>query len=288
MTIDYATREYIKVGNYSNILFEYNKLEADDRIGWSVHLHDKMALILHKLAMAHPDWTFVVKGGVKDVANKCWRNSHDTRVIFDDEVLGEIKLDTWKNGTPYEIDCHAISAARSRRGGAWTTKFEKAYKLVEENFRPMELGQRLQQAKGAIQSTVGSNAWQSTRRFANAMEKLHLPLAAYVAAHLEEIKSALPANSAADLDTLVSTLAEYNDAINLNNAVQNKTGVMVLVHGDKYYLSDDDFSTYDCMPSHLIPSEISGKIGVLKAFDQDSVSVETIGMRVNKNTYFII
>ena len=139
MTIDYDKYEYVKVGNYSNILYEYPKAEAEDRVGWDVLLHAKMQPFLHKLAMAHPDWTFVMRHGGRDAVNKCWRNSHETRVVCDGETIGEIKLDTWKNGTPFEIDCPAISAARSRRGGAWTTKAEKAYKLVEENFRPMEL-----------------------------------------------------------------------------------------------------------------------------------------------------
>ena len=288
MTINYEDNEYIKIGNYSNILFEYKKAEAEDRVGWTVHLHERMALMLHKLSMAHPDWTFVVRHGARDAINKCWRNSHDTRVICDGETIGEIKLDTWKNGTPFEIDCPAISAARSRRGGAWTTKAEKAYKLVEENFRPMELAQRLHRAQQSIKSNLGSNVWSTTRRFTNVMEKLHEPLAAFVVKNLDEIKKRMSPSAVVHLDALVDALVEYENAMKINDMVQNNRGTMVYVHGDNYYLSNDGFANFHVVASHELPSDIAGKLGVLKAFDQDSVAVETIGLRVDKSTYFII
>lgn len=288
MTINYEDNEYIKIGNYSNILYEYHKVEAADRVGWTVNLHEKMALMLHKLSMAHPDWTFVVRGGARDLYAKCWRNAHDTRVICEDEVIGEIKLDTWKSGTPFEIDCSAISAARARRGGAWTTKPEKAYKLVEENFRVLSLTERFRKTIERVKSTVGSNVWGATRKFSSVMDKLERPLAAYVAAHLDEIKEALPASLSRDLDTLVEYAAELEEATKLNNAMQNNIGITVLVHGDIYYLSHDGFATYDSMPSHVLPGDIAGKIGVLKAFDQDGTAIDNIGIRINKNTYFIL
>lgn len=288
MTIDYDKYEYVKVGNYSNILYEYPKAEAEDRVGWDVLLHAKMQPLLHKLAMAHPDWTFVMRHGGRDVVNKCWRNSHETRVICEDEVIGEIKLDTWKNGTPFEIDCPAISAQRSRRGGAWTTKAEKAYKLVEENFRPMQLKERLLRAQQSIKSTVGSNVWGTQRRFTNVMEKLQRPLAAYVVANMNEVKQQLPTSHAADLDALLDNLTEYEHALKVNELVQHDGGTMVHVQGESHYISNNSFTDCTVVASHELPSDIAGKIGVLKAFDQDGVIVETIGLRVNKNTYFIL
>lgn len=287
MTIDYDVNEYIKVGNYSNILFGYDKEHKEDRIGWTPYLHERMQSLLHKLSMAHPDWTFVTRHGARDAVNKCWRNVHDTIVICDDEVIGEIKLDTWKNGTPFEIDCPAISAARSRRGGAWTTKLEKAYKLVEENFRPMQLAERLHRARQSAISTIGSNVWAATRKLNNNMNNLEEPLAAYIVAHVEELKREFPAKYAPDLEAVAPQLAEFIEAKRLNNAVQNNTGTMVIVHGDTYYLSNDGFSNFVSLASHELPEDIAGKIGVLKAFDQDGVAVETIGIRTNKNTYFI-
>lgn len=288
MTIDYDKYEYVKVGNYSNILYEYPKVEAEDRVGWDVLLHAKMQPFLHKLAMAHPDWTFVMRHGGRDAVNKCWRNSHETRVICDGETIGEIKLNTWKNGTPFEIDCPAISAARARRGGAWTTKPEKAYKLVEENFRPMELAQRLYRAQQSIKSTLGSNVWSTTRRFNNVMESLQEPLAAYLLKNIDDVKKHIPVNKVTVLESLVETMQEHQNALKVNDMVQNNRGTMVYVYGDSYYMSNDGFANFHVVASHELPGDIAGKIGVLKVFDHDNALIADVGLRLDKNTYFII
>ena len=64
MTIDYNKHEYSKVLNYSNVLYEWHPTESDRPAkGWGVELHPKMQPFIHKLAMAHPDWTFVLRHG---------------------------------------------------------------------------------------------------------------------------------------------------------------------------------------------------------------------------------
>lgn len=290
MSIDYSKSNYVRVGNYSNVLYEYDKRYEEDYAGFIPHLHEKISPMVHKLSLAHPDWTFVMSGGRIDRINKRWANVHNTRVVCEDEAIGVFKLDTWKNGTPIEVDCPAISASRARRGGAWTTKPDKAYKLVEQNFRPMETGVKLRKSTEKLKSVVSSNYWGANRKFGDIMERLRHPLAAYTLANMEDVKNSpfFPAASVAELEAMPERFAAYKDANYLEQSLKNNNGTIVVVMKDKYYVSRDGFATHEIKASHELSDDLAGKIGVLKALDVDDQMVETIGIRVEKNTYFIL
>lgn len=290
MTIDYSRHNYVPVGNYSNVLYEYDKRYEEDYAGFVPQVHTKMMPMVHKLSLAHPDWTFILSGGGINHIDKRWANVHKVEVVCDNERLGTIQLDTWKTDTPFEVNSPAISAARSRRGGAWTTKPEKAYKLVEQNFYPMDTGARLRKSTEKLKSTIQTNMWGANRKFSELIERLRQPLAAYVLANMEDVKNSpfFPAASIPELEAMPERFATFKEANYLEQSLKNNNGTIVVVMKDKYYVSRDGFATHEVKASHELTDDLAGKIGVLKALDVDDQMVETIGIRVEKNTYFIL
>jgi hypothetical protein len=286
--IDYDKHEYTKVGNYSNVLYEWHPTESSRAATWRVELHEKMQPFIHKLAMAHPDWTFVMRGGGSHNDSQTKVNVHSTRVICEDEMIGTIELDTWKNGIPFEIDCPAIKAARERGRAAWTTKPEKAYKLVEQNFRPSTILHKMQSGRAELRNVLSNRLYAAKRRFGDTIEKLHLPLSAYISRHLEEIKASVAVQHHATLDAIPALAKEWHGADIAVNAAMYDASTYVMTRGGKYYVMQGSEREYRVMTAEELPEDLASKLGLLKALDTNDEFVDGVGMRTEKSIYFIL
>lgn len=286
--IDYDKHEYSKVGNYANVLYEWHQTESSRAAAWRIELHEKMQPFIHKLAMAHPDWTFVMKGGGSHNDTQTKVNVHSTRVICEDEVIGTFELDTWKNGTPFEIECPAIKAARERGRGAWTTKPEKAYKLVEQNFRPRTILNKLQAGRSELRHLISNRSYTAKRRFADTLEKLHLPLSAYISRHLEEIKAFMDVRHHTTLDAIPALAREWHGADIAANAAVYDAATYVMTRDNKYYVMQGSDTEYKIMTAEELPHDLASKLGLLKALDTDDEFVDGVGVRTGKSIYFIL
>lgn len=289
MTINYDLHEYTKVGNYSNVLYEWHPNESHRATGgWGVELHEKMQPLIHKLAMAHPDWTFVMRGGGSHTDGERKVNVSTTCVLCEGEVIGSIELDIWKNGTPFEISCRALLAKRQRRGGAWTTKPEKAYKLVEQNFTTRSTQERLKAGRSEVRGTTGSQYYRAQRMFNETMEKINAPLAAYIQSNMDAIKAALPVTAHAHLDAIPRLARQVHETSIVSNAAAYDSGAYVLIRDGKYYVMGGRDDTYSVLAPEELPGDMAAKLGMLKALDTNDEIIEGVGVRAESGIYFIL
>lgn len=286
--IDYNKHAYSKVGSYSNVLYEWHPTERDRADTWQIELHNKIAGIIHKMAMAHPEWMIVMRGGGSHSDRQTKLNVHDARVICEGEVIGSLEVDLWKTGEPIEVNCSAIQAKRQRRGGAWTTKVEKAYKLVEQNFCARSIFDRLKTGRGEVRSFTGSQSWGEQRKFSDAMGKLHEPLAAYIHNNIETLKAALPVAYHAQLEAVPELARRLTEANIVANAASYDSGTYVLIREGKYYVMKGGDDSYETLSSEELPADIATKVGMLKAFDTNDEIVEGVGVRMASGIYFVL
>lgn len=286
--IDYNKHAYSKIGSYSNVLYQWAPSETERAATWTIHMHHKMASIIHKLAMAHPDWTFVMQGGGSDIIREQKTGVHTTHVLCDGEVIGTMGIDLWKSGNPYEISCPAINASRQRGRGAWTTKPEKAYKLVEQNFRPRSIVDRFKAGRSELRGKISSVAYGERRVLANTMEKLGNPLVAYIVNNMDTVKAALPVSTHANLDVIPSLAKRVNESEIVANAVTYDRGAYVMIRDGKYYVLGAGDENYSVLAPEELPEDMAAKLGMLKAFDTNDEILEGVGMRSANGIYFIL
>lgn len=290
MTIDYNKHNYIKVGNYSNIFYEFPNDSAVDT-SWAVEIMPRIAPLYHKIAMAHPDWTIVLTGGVTDHGGHRKYNVSAAKVICDDEIIGSIGIDSWKSGHPFTVSCDKIRNERLRGSGAWTTKIEKAYKLVEENFSAVPVATKVYRAASKISQLISGETYKKGRAVDDGLTKLHPALAAYIANNLAEISKA-PEMAGVNMQLeVIPTLLEQKAVVDsFSSSVRNGHGYVVLTYKDKYLVQPNaapsgDFHTLTA--SELTP-DMASKIGLLKALDTNDEFIEGVGVRTDNNAYFIL
>ena len=291
MTIDYNKYNYTKIGSYSNVLYEWPNDSQRDYSQWVLELNTRMAPLGHKIAMAHPEWTLVMTGGFNSNIEPKRSGIVNVKVVCEDEVIGTIGLDSWKTGTPYSISCDKIANARERGRAAWTTKLEKAYKLVEENFAPVSLPTKVQRAVSNLSQVISAAAYGRQRAFNEGMSKLHPALAAYIVNNLAEISKApelVGVNM--QLEVIPTLVEDQRVADSFSYAVRNGHGHTVLIHKDKYLVQSTAAPSGDfhVLTASDLTEDMASKIGLLKALDSDNEIIEGVGVRTNGNAYFIL
>lgn len=291
MTIDYNKNNYTKIGSYSNVLYEWPNDSQHDYNQWTLELNARMAPLVHKIAMAHPEWTLVMTGGFNSNIEPKRSGIVNVKVVCEDEVIGTIGLDSWKTGTPYSISCDKIANARERGRAAWTTKLEKAYKLVEENFAPVSLPTKMHRAVNNLSQVISTAVYNRSRACSDALTRLHPALAAYIVNNLAEISKAPEmVGVSTQLEVIPTLLEDKRIGESFSHATRNGQGFVVVIHKDKYLVKANAAPSGDfhVLTASDLTEDMASKIGLLKALDTDNEIIEGVGVRTNGNAYFIL
>lgn len=289
MTIKYDDYDYVKVGHYSNVVMELRK-ERTCKDTEKVQLCSFMEQLIYKVALQHPEWTFVSDDPTWNSSSEFWRG-YRFRVYAGTELMGLIRRDGYyEDSFKYEINSDRIAKGRMRRGGMCTKDLKKAIKAINEGFQPKTLEERKQKALSEMDSHKHTVDWRITRVMQDCLSSMLPALASYIGLNYEEMRPVLagfgaPANA---LDALPKNLERCKGVWQLRVVRQNKTGTTVVLVDDRYMLIPDaDFTASTVVTASQLSEDMSRKIGVLKLFNETEEVLEDIGMRMDETTFYI-
>jgi len=290
MTIDYKKNNYVKVGNYTNLMAEISKLRAETG---PVKLCPFMEPLMSKLALMHPEWTIV---GIDPRwhLNDEFFQVQKFVIYAGHEVVGRINRDGWRDNAEdykYEIFNERVRQARERSGGMRTKDMKKALKAIDGFFAPTTDEERRSKAVTEMHSHISNVAWKTQRDLNDVFSGVIPAMANYIASNLEELRPALASYGVGEptLDKLVVKLEPYNAMQQVNAARNNKTGTTVVLVEDRYMLiHDSDQTSSVVVTSQQLDPAMAGKIGILKVYENDVEALENVGMRLNSHTFYVL
>ena len=287
--INYSKYDYAKVGHYSNVVMELPKNRSRE-ISSETQLCSFMDALIYKVALKHPEWTFVVVDTDWHSRLERWYGYH-VSVFCGTEFIGRINRDGYSEAMKYDIFNDRIDGVRTRRGGIRTKDLNKAAKTVEEFFKPKSIDERARVALREMSSHVHQTGYRVTRALNDTVTSLLPSLTAYLAANISTIRPALEALGAAapTLDKLMQDYEKFNDVRQVRQSRDYTRGTTVVLMGDRYLLiSDADTSNARLVTAAHLDPDMSRKIGVLKVFDNNEEAIEGIGMRLDATTFYLV
>jgi hypothetical protein len=285
MSIDYTNNNYVKVGNYSNVVNEIpNNRAAKHDVS---NLHEQLEDLIYKLAMKHPEWQFV---GVDS-----WFNATKDafiikrlRVYEQQDELGVIDVDTWRD-VKFEIKNSRISKAMAKRNYKSTKDVNKALKLVEQFFSSKTLKERVHEAVSRVGGDAQQQEWAMRRGFDQLWSTITPALASYVVLNLDALRPALELHGAPG--SVLDKLPEANEKLKVIRTVtkarQQSDGTTVLLHGDRYVVIPDAGPEPQVLTTSQLTDDMRTKLGILKMVG-DGDAVESFGMRINATTFYLL
>jgi hypothetical protein len=290
MTIDYKKNNYVKVGNYTNLMAEISKLRAETG---PVKLCPFMEPLMSKLALMHPEWTIVgidPRWHINDEFFQVQKFS----IYAGHELVGRVLRDGWRDSGEdykYEIFNERVRQARERSGGMRTKDMKKALKAIDGFFAPTTDDERRGKALSEMSSHLSNTAWKSQRELNDIFSGVMPAMARYIVSNLEELRPALISQGIGEpiLDRLVTKLEPYNAMQQINAVRNNKTGTTVVLVEDRYMLiHDSDPMTPVVVTAQQMDPAMAGKIGILKVYDNDTEALDGVGMRLNSYTFYVL
>lgn len=290
MTIDYKTYNYIKIGNYTNLVGEIPKTRTESG---PVKLCPFMEPLITKLALTHPEWTIV---GV----NPRWHINDEFfqvdkfAIYAGHEIVGRVLRDGWrddKSDYKYEIFNERVRQTRERSGGMRTKDMKKALKAIDGFFAPTTDEERRGKAITDMHSHLTNAAWKAQRELNDVFSSVIPAMANYIASNLTELRPVLASYGVGEpvLDKLATRLEPYNNMAQINAARSSKTGTTVVLVEDRYMLiPDSDPHNPVVVTSQQLDPAMAGKIGILKVFDNTDEALAGVGMRLNSYTFYVL
>lgn len=284
MFIDDINHRYTYLNSLKNIVWE----ESNDRVEYpdrDIALHPDMEPLLNRLTKERPTWQY--KSTQRAYGGGPMRVNRFT--IYDgDEDLGEVWSDKhWKTEEPRYYFTN-FRLERSRQRTSYTTKPDVALKRIVKAFHMRTPKERAADATATIRELAGSMLNEATwpvRRAKNVIEKA---LVEYAIKHWSDVQPMLgPDAKIIDLPTLAQ--AEH-EARFMSEAVHNGLGVCLRIEPNGTYSASrpvGDAHEVEIYSEATLPDHIRGALGLLKLME-DKNSVEGIGLRVNRNLYFIL
>lgn len=288
--IDYNKNTYVKIGNFTNVVNEIAKDQiTDTNKNAPSFFHGFLDPLVDKLALMHPEWMLV--------GEDSWYNTHNNRftvkrfrVYENGEDVGSVTYDDWK-GEKFRIHNKRISNAMRKRSAMETKDLKKALKIIEDNFSSKTLIERIAEASSSVATATNNGTWRKRRAFDESASKVIPAFMAYFMANPEQVRPILESYGAPSsaLDRLAGDYTAWKDVNALSNAREANTGTTVILHQDRYILiRDADRNNPQTLTASQLPPEMSAKIGVLKIIDGDEQTIESIGMRVNATTFYLL
>jgi len=290
MTIDYKKFNYVKVGHYTNLLAQIDKLRIETG---PVKLCPFMDPLMSKLALMHPEWTIV---GIDPrwYINDEFFQVQKFVIYAGHEVVGRINRDGWRDNAEdykYEIFNERVRLARERSGGMRTKDMKKALKAIDGFFAPTTNEERRSKAINDMGGHITSAVWKTQRELNDVFSGIIPAMANYIASNLEELRPILASHGVGGptLDKLIVKLEPYSAMAQINTARNNRTGTTVVLVEDRYMLiHDSDQLTPIVVTSQQLDPVMAGKIGVLKVYDNNEEALENVGMRLNPHTFYVL
>jgi len=290
MTIDYKSYNYVKIGNYTNLVGEIPKARTETG---PVKLCPFMEPLISKLALTHPEWTIVGENPGWHINDEFFQ-AHRFSIYAGHDMIGRVLRDGWRasgEDYKYEIFNERVRRSRERSGGMRTKDMKKALKAIDGFFAPTTDEERRSKALGEMSSHITNAAWKTHRALNEVFNLLMPAMTNYIASNLEELRPALEARGvgASTLDKLVAKLEPYNSMAEINAARANKTGTTVVLMEDRYMLiRDSDPIIPVVVTSQQIDPAIAGKIAILKVYDNNEDPLDGVGMRLNAHTFYVL
>ena len=290
MTIDYKTNNYVKIGNYTNLVAEIPKTRTETG---PVKLCPFMEPLITKLALTHPEWT-IVGGSPRWHTNEEFFQVQKFTIYAGHEIVGRVLRDGWRDSGEdykYEIFNERVRQSRERSGGMRTKDMKKALKAIDGFFAPTTAEERRSKAVTEMGSHLQSAAWKAQRELNDVFTLLMPAMANYIVSNMDELRPALEGRGvgASTLDKLVAKLEPYNSMAEINAARSSKSGTTVVLVEDRYMLMhDSDPTTHVIVTSQQMDPAMAGKIAILKVYDNDEDPLDGVGMRLNSYTFYVL
>ena len=290
MTIDYKTNNYVKIGNYTNLVAEIPKTRTETG---PVKLCPFMEPLITKLALTHPEWT-IVGSQPRWHTNEEFFQVQKFTIYAGHEIVGRINRDGWRDSGEdykYEIFNERVRQSRERSGGMRTKDMKKALKAIDGFFAPTTDEERRAKAVSEMGSHLQSAAWKAQRELNDVFISVIPAMANYIASNLTELRPALASYGVGEtvLDKLATRLEPYNVMAQINAARSSKTGTTVVLVEDRYMLiPDSGIATPVVVTSQQLDPSMAGKIAILKVFDNTDEALADVGMRLNSYTFYVL
>ena len=272
-----------------NILFE---IEHGKVVPANMTIDKYIEAVIMAVAKARPDWVLIATGG--------WVRGQDTkemcefRVECKDEVLGKIRWGSMGRFEGARISNKRLAQARSSNREMFTSDPAKATKAVLKYFGSKSLREKVDDMVSHTARVVSAQVNTSEYALNYIKNKITTPMFMYIAANMAECKewmdkAGIPSGV---LEEIPEAYADYCTHNSMRMASLDKTGVDVMLDGEKYLVcgrdnavgvpTDPTYFTTDTLPQH-----IKGAIGMLKLVEKD-VAISDVGIRISDNAFFVI
>ena len=288
--INYNTHNYVKIGNYTNLVAEISKTRTETG---PVKLCPFMEPLITKLALTHPEWT-IVGGGPRWHINDEFFQVQKFTIYAGHEIVGRINRDGWRDSGEdykYEIFNERVRQSRERSGGMRTKDMKKALKAIDGFFAPTTDEERRGKAVTEMASHLQSAAWKAQRELNDVFISVIPAMANYIASNMDELRPALASYGVGEniLDKLSTRLEPYNVMAQINAARSSKSGTTVVLVEDRYMLiPDSDPANPVFVTSQQLDPSMAGKIAILKVYDNTDEALADVGMRLNSYTFYVL
>ena len=277
--IDYSRYDYVKFGNYKNVMIRWDKGDVQK----PVTIMSFVSPLVEKLALYHGNWT-IIGDGMR------WRDDVYTFNVYEDgEYIGYFAESAHRGSKAVDMTSRTIDRSLWRGRYKTTGDLKKAYKIIKDNFVTLGFEDRASAVSSRARAAMTNVAHKMGRDVTNIYDKLRSPLLCYLYHNIASVGPALE-GFGADAHLVNSLRAAYTEmkvGQQGKAAVDNETGVTVVPHKDRFLV---------CVPKQApvlmtqteLPDPLRTKMAMLKLMDQDNVILEDVGIRTDGNIYYIM
>ena len=284
---DYTKYDYTKIAPFSNVSAEIEKGTAS-----TIIFDDFMRPLIEKVALGNPQWELIAYGMNTDYSTGA-KIARRFRVFEGNEYIGSLSKDGYGGNYKFEMDNDRIRNARYRRGGICTKDLKKAYKTVKEHFVAPSTAEVRLRAVQAVNGMVNNEGWSQQRHLDSFFDKYNNILRRYVLENMETARSTLVAYGIPDvvLDDFCEKFPGVMVAQSMSDThSKGRKGTVVLVTDDGNYSlhhpsNPDPFAV---LTANELSPDVKAKLGVLKIVPEAGTPIESIGMKINDTTFYLL
>jgi predicted ribosome quality control (RQC) complex YloA/Tae2 family protein len=302
--LDQVKYEYITL-DLPNIQVAWER--GKDRAETKFYLDEPFKNFVIQAAMKFPMWRFMSGGdlgGMGLTRNPITRVPTDLKCyrlwVYDgSERLGSISYETRLTKTDmrytvYILNNQRIAHKRERGDSDKTKDINKALKILAKSFGAKTISERMKEAFEQCEDRVGSITTQKATRFNDEYRSLVNGLRKHLMVDKwEEIKQ-IAMDSGVDLtvlDRLPNTYEDYKIAQEIDECVEHKKGVVVIIHGNDYavqsFATANADPTIEMLSTETLPDWIKRGVGMLKLVEPHNM-VGNVGYKISDGAFFVM
>jgi hypothetical protein len=302
--LDQVKYEYITL-DLPNIQVAWER--GRDRAEIKFALDEPFKNFVIQAAMKFPMWRFMSGGdlgGMGITRNPITRVTTDLKCyrfwVYDgSERLGAIGYETRFTKTDmrytvYILNNERIANKRERGDSDKTKDINKALKILAKSFGSKTISERMREALDQCEDRVGSITTQKASRFNEEYRSLVYGLRKHlIVDKWEEIKQ-IATDSRVDLtvlDRLPSVYEDYKIAQEIDECVEHKKGVVVIIHGNDYavqsFATANADPTIEMLSTETLPDWIKRGVGMLKLVEPHNM-IGNVGYKISDGAFFVM